>query len=289
MFEDDGITPLPHQKYGFTMPLAVSAVLHGALVAVLLCNAVQPDIREEMVKVFVIGEAAISTPGVGGESGPPGASPATGSSQSKPETAGPVQRAAAPKLRNQRASASNRNEAPQEQIRTTVAAEPLRNPPTEQILSPPNPPGGDIVASIGRGAGITGSGSDTGAAGVATGNGSGNGSAGFGSGTGGEGTGSGGIVTTRFGMADAPLFKYREAPRYPVAARRRGEEGRVLLRLTIDEKGKLVNVNVMESSGTDFTEAAVEAVQRSRFVPAKRNNTPIMSMALLPIRFELKP
>jgi hypothetical protein len=33
----------------------------------------------------------------------------------------------------------------------------------------------------------------------------------------------------------------------------------------------------------------VEAVKRSRFVPATRNNTPIMSVALLPIRFELKP
>ncbi len=288
MGEDNGITPIPHQKYGFTMPLAVSAALHGALVAALLCNAVQPEIREEVVKVFVIGEAASSKPGAGDESGPPGASPAAGV-KSKPEAAGPVPRAAAPKLRNQRVNASSRYEAPAEQIRAAADAEPLRNPPPEQITSPPNLPGEDIVASIGNGVSRTGSGSDTGEAGVAAGNGGGSGSAGFGSGTGGGGSGSEGIVTTRFGMADAPLFKHREVPRYPVAARRRGEEGRVLLRLTIDQKGKLVSVDVMESSGPDFTEAAVEAVKRSRFVPAQRNSTPIMSMALLPIRFELKP
>jgi protein TonB len=287
MFEDNGITPLPHRmvnKDGLALPLAVSAVVHIALVAVLLYNATNPGIREEMVEVFVIGEAASSKPGMDGETGLPGTSPAAGSSQSKP-----VQITAAPKVEKQRVADINRYPAPTKQSSATGTAEPVRTPPAEQIASPLNLPRRGIEASLGSGGSTAGASSDKGAAGMGTGNGSGNGSAGFGSGTGGGGTGSGGILSTRFGLADAPLFKYRELPRYPVAARRRGEEGKVLLRLTIDAKGILVNVEVMESTGADFTEAAVDAVKRSSFVPAKRNNAPIMSMALLPLRFELKP
>lgn len=287
-FEEDFIITLPHPKYSLSMPLAVSALLHGALVAALLFNAARPGVREEVVKVFVVGEAASSLPGVGGESGPPGSSPAAGSRQSIPRTAASTQLTAAQKPRKLPARNISSFPVPQEEDMATGTVEPARTPPSEQI-NLPNLPEGSIVASVGGGGSGYSPGGDHNATGRGTGNGSGKGSAGFGSGAGGGGNGSGGAVTTRFGSADAPLFKYREVPRYPAAARRRGEEGKVLLRLTIDERGKLVQVEVVESSGTDFAEAAVEAVKRSRFLPAQRNNTPIMSMALLPIRFELKP
>jgi protein TonB len=68
----------------------------------------------------------------------------------------------------------------------------------------------------------------------------------------------------------------------------RREEGRVVLKLTIDEKGTLMNVEVVESTGSDFADAAVDAAKRSRFTPARRNNAPILSVALLPIRFTLR-
>lgn len=93
---------------------------------------------------------------------------------------------------------------------------------------------------------------------------------------------------TEFGSEFGPKFLHREIPVYPMMARRLGKEGRVLLRLTIDEKGNLLNIEVIEGSGYGFTEAAVAAVKRSSFMPAKIDGMPVMSRALLPIRFNLR-
>jgi protein TonB len=96
------------------------------------------------------------------------------------------------------------------------------------------------------------------------------------------------LVDVEFGSANAPSFLYREMPVYPLMARRLGKEGRVLLRLTIDEHGKLLNVEIVEGAGYGFTEAAVEAVKKSTFKPAMQDGKPVMSKALLPIRFSLR-
>jgi protein TonB len=90
-----------------------------------------------------------------------------------------------------------------------------------------------------------------------------------------------------FGAATGPKFLHKELPVYPMIARRLGKEGKVVLRLTIDKRGKLLNVEVIENTGYGFTEAAIEAVKRSTFLPAKRDEQPIISRALLPIRFTL--
>jgi len=95
-------------------------------------------------------------------------------------------------------------------------------------------------------------------------------------------------IETRFGASIAPAFLHREMPRYPMMARRFGKEGKVVVRLTIDENGNLLNVEVLEKAGFGFTEAAVEAVKRSTFLPAKKDGKTIASRALLPIRFQLE-
>ncbi len=91
-----------------------------------------------------------------------------------------------------------------------------------------------------------------------------------------------------FGSASGPRFMHREMPVYPLMARRLGKEGRVLLRLTIDEKGNLLNIEVLEGAGYGFTEAAVEAVKKSTFTPAKMDGKAVMSKALLPVKFRLR-
>jgi protein TonB len=91
-----------------------------------------------------------------------------------------------------------------------------------------------------------------------------------------------------FGSEVAPRFLRREIPIYPLMARRLGKEAKVLLRLSIDEKGNLFRVDVIEKGGYGFTEAAVEAVRKSTFLPAKKDGKPIASRALLPIRFQLE-
>ena len=90
------------------------------------------------------------------------------------------------------------------------------------------------------------------------------------------------------GSDNYPHFLHRELPIYPQAARRMGREGKVILRLSIDETGKLQQVEVLESSGFEFTRAAVEAVKKSTFQPARQNGRPVPSRALLPVQFVLK-
>ncbi len=96
------------------------------------------------------------------------------------------------------------------------------------------------------------------------------------------------IYDVDFGTATGPKFLHREMPVYPLMARKFGREGRVLLRLTIDEKGGLENVEVVESACCGFTESAIEAVKKSTYLPAVINGKPQRVKALLSIRFNLK-
>lgn len=98
----------------------------------------------------------------------------------------------------------------------------------------------------------------------------------------------GGPVETAFGAAGAPSFVRRETPLYPIIARRFGKEGKVVLKLFIDEKGRLLNIEVLEGAGYGFLEAAVDAVRKSVFAPAVRNGENVSSKAVLPVRFQLK-
>lgn len=114
------------------------------------------------------------------------------------------------------------------------------------------------------------------------------------SGTGGSATGSGGSgggtgpFEGQFGAQGGPTYLNRVLPTYPAFARRIGKEGTVLLRLTLDDRGTLSRVEVMNKAGYGFDEAALAAVKASRFRPALRNGKPVHCRALLPVRFELR-
>lgn len=75
-------------------------------------------------------------------------------------------------------------------------------------------------------------------------------------------------------------------PRYPEQARRLGWQGRVLLRIWIDEQGSVTRVRVEESSGYLLLDAAaVTSIRTWRVKPAQRNGQPVAGSWLLPIRF----
>lgn len=77
-------------------------------------------------------------------------------------------------------------------------------------------------------------------------------------------------------------------PAYPERARRRGEQGRVLLRVDVTPDGVPSAVTVAQSSGYSSLDAAArEAVRQWRFVPATRGGRPVAAVALLPILFRL--
>lgn len=78
------------------------------------------------------------------------------------------------------------------------------------------------------------------------------------------------------------------SPDYPAAAKQRGWEGTVKLRVKISAAGTAEQVAIQQSSGYDLLdEAALEAVRQWRFVPAKRGDTAIASSVVVPLVFRL--
>jgi len=77
-------------------------------------------------------------------------------------------------------------------------------------------------------------------------------------------------------------------PVYPQIAKRRGWEGKVLLKVEVSTQGLSVSVTVHQSSGhVDLDEAAVAAVENWRFIPARRGNADVVSSVIVPIVFTL--
>jgi protein TonB len=67
-----------------------------------------------------------------------------------------------------------------------------------------------------------------------------------------------------------------------------GKEGKVVLRLLIDRTGKLLDIDVIEHGAYGFTEAAIAAINKSSFAPARRKGESVASRAILSIRFNLE-
>lgn len=77
-------------------------------------------------------------------------------------------------------------------------------------------------------------------------------------------------------------------PGYPTASRRFGEQGRVMLRVLVDARGDAEKTEISQTSGyARLDQAAFDAVQRWKFVPAKRGDTAVSAWVLVPIAFKL--
>lgn len=78
-------------------------------------------------------------------------------------------------------------------------------------------------------------------------------------------------------------------PRYPVSARRNGEQGTVTLRVLVDREGMPASVAVEKTSGfAPLDNAAREAVRAWRFAPARRGNQAVEAWVLVPVVFRLE-
>jgi protein TonB len=87
------------------------------------------------------------------------------------------------------------------------------------------------------------------------------------------------------------MVRYIEppTPTYPTASRRLGESGTVVVRVFVDEAGLPRTVQVAQSSGFGrLDEAAVTAVQQTRFVPYTENGQATAGWARIPFPFELE-
>lgn len=86
----------------------------------------------------------------------------------------------------------------------------------------------------------------------------------------------------------AVICRHRPAPVYPAAARRRGEEGRVVLRVELDERGQIGTVTVTTASGSRWLdEAALAAVRKWTCEPARRGGEAVRATAQQAFSFVL--
>ena len=97
--------------------------------------------------------------------------------------------------------------------------------------------------------------------------------------------------------AEAPLKQARfdadylknPAPPYPPLSRRMAEEGKVILRVSVNPQGTADQVEIRTSSGSQrLDDSAQRTVATWKFIPAKRGDEPVQSWVLVPIIFKLE-
>lgn len=78
------------------------------------------------------------------------------------------------------------------------------------------------------------------------------------------------------------------SPRYPPQSRRLREQGLVVLRVVIDERGAASSIEIETSSGhSRLDDAARDAVLRAAFRPYVEDGEPRRALVLIPIEFAL--
>ena len=75
--------------------------------------------------------------------------------------------------------------------------------------------------------------------------------------------------------------------KYPDKAKLNGVEGKVFVKVFIDESGKVVKTSILKSAGTDLDDAAVYAIRKLNFKPALANGKPVKVVIVIPIAFKL--
>jgi len=83
-------------------------------------------------------------------------------------------------------------------------------------------------------------------------------------------------LSTRPKLTNGAMRKLQSLP-YPQKAMDMDLEGRVLLQLDIDEKGRVMAVRVLKDPGADLGAAAKKMFKSIRFIPATVNGEPVAS------------
>jgi len=75
---------------------------------------------------------------------------------------------------------------------------------------------------------------------------------------------------------------------YPEIAKRAGVEGKVYVKAYVDEKGNVTKTEVVKGLGAGLDEAAVKAVQATKFKPGKQRGKAVKVQVMIPIQFKLQ-
>lgn len=83
----------------------------------------------------------------------------------------------------------------------------------------------------------------------------------------------------------APVVVHHHEAVYPPAALAARQDANVVLVVTVDERGHVAGVDVAESGGKPFDDAAVAAMRLWTFEPATRGGRPVAARIRVPFHF----
>ena len=93
----------------------------------------------------------------------------------------------------------------------------------------------------------------------------------------------------RVAVDKPPVPRRRIKPEYPKGARQRGEEGDITIELDVSSDGTVDGARIVASCGfAELEQAAIQAVKRARFTPARRGSAAVPATARLTLTFRLK-
>ncbi|MBU0675170.1 MAG: energy transducer TonB [Proteobacteria bacterium] len=99
----------------------------------------------------------------------------------------------------------------------------------------------------------------------------------------------GGVAPTEIIREARPLYQHNPPPVYPGKARKRRQQGTVVLEVRVGVDGGVAQIRLHQSSGHDLLDrAAMNAVRDWRFEPGTKNGRAVAMPVLVPVRFELK-
>ena len=89
-------------------------------------------------------------------------------------------------------------------------------------------------------------------------------------------------------LSAQPRYRTNPRPDYPLPSLRRREEGIVLLNVQVQADGTPAAISLNRSCGHPLLDrAALEAVRRWTFAPARAAGVPVASLVVIPVRFSL--
>ena len=107
---------------------------------------------------------------------------------------------------------------------------------------------------------------------------------GFGPGSGGN---MGGGAYRIGGGVSPPSILYKVEPEYSEEARKAKFQGTVLLFVVVDEKGNPRDIRILRPLGLGLDQKAVEAVEKWKFSPGKKDGKPVPVQAQIEVNFRL--
>jgi TonB family protein len=88
-------------------------------------------------------------------------------------------------------------------------------------------------------------------------------------------------------LDESPVISDHSLPSYPLEPRRDGQDGAVVVLISVDETGNVTQARAVWSTSREFVQPSLEAVRTWTFAPGRRKGVAVPFQILIPLRFRL--